>query len=119
MCISESLTLLPSRNGSTVIGSKEWTLLSNEPTFVGNSVEKHGDLSSKGPKNALNQGWVPVEKPVERRMWRSMKQSAEATVEIDRQRKVDLRWEEVELAMAAIIMQENDKQPESESLQEG
>ncbi|CAM6099175.1 unnamed protein product [Calypogeia fissa] len=107
---------LPSRNGSTVIGSEEWTLLSNEPTFVGNSVEKDGDLSSKGPKNALNQGWVPVEKPMERRMWRRMKQSAEAAVEIDRQRRVDLRREEVELAMAA-IMQE--KEPEPESLQEG
>ncbi|KAG6556814.1 hypothetical protein Mapa_001761 [Marchantia paleacea] len=94
------------KTGTTMLGSKVWELASDAPTDEELSVkckdiedDANNSTTVKGPPN---ERWVEQERQVERRIQRRKKQSAEAAVELDRQRRADVRRREAELAMAAM-----------------
>ncbi|KAL3687311.1 hypothetical protein R1sor_013620 [Riccia sorocarpa] len=93
------------RSAATILCSEDWELVSNdrnvdEPSVI--HTESDDEEKNSCVKGPVNERWVEQERQVERRIQRRKKQSAEAAVELDRQRRADLRRREAELATTAM-----------------
>ncbi|KAL2629259.1 hypothetical protein R1flu_013945 [Riccia fluitans] len=93
------------RSAASFLCSEDWEIVSNdsnldEPIVI--HTESDGEEKNSSVKGPVNDRWVEQERQVERRIQRRKKQSAEAALELDRQRRADVRRREAELATTAL-----------------
>lgn len=89
-------------DGLTVMGSKDWQIDALVKPADGQDLETSDklDSSTASAVGALCEKWREQERHVERRRQRRRKQSAEAAIELDRQRRSDMRRRDSDMAGA-------------------